>query len=152
MKIGNLCLPQTRPPQNLDEGSQTMAVNQFGDIVLINEDYKLVYSALRGGENGKTYPFLVDCSGSSKAFEEFEYKNIEFNDEGNMLLVYNSSSVGFIGIPNKNAPGGNFDYSAMELNPCHFSELLSDTDFATSKDESGVSVVKAAFHPQVAIT
>ncbi len=142
-----LHLPKVRPPQNLDGGSQTTAINQFGDIVLVNEDYKLVYSALREGGQGKVRPITVDCSGSSKAFEEFEYNNVEFNEEGNMLLVYSTSSVGFINIPNKNAPGGNFDDNMMELNPCHFCELLSDTDFATSKDRGGVSVVKAAFHP-----
>ena len=35
-----LRLPQTRPPSNLDGdgGSQTTAINQFGDMVLIGED------------------------------------------------------------------------------------------------------------------
>ena len=105
-----LRLPQTRPPSNLDGdgGSQTTAINQFGDMVLIGEDYKLVYTALREGGQGQgsVRPFSVDCSGSSKAFEEFKYNNVEFNEDGNMLLVYSAGSVGFIAIPNKNAPGG----------------------------------------------
>ena len=56
----------------------------------------------------------MDCSGSSKAFEEFKYNNVEFNEDGNMLLVYSAGSVGFIAIPNKNAPGGNLDDNMME--------------------------------------
>jgi hypothetical protein len=131
---------------DLPGGSKTLTVSPYGNMVMIDDSYELVFSDLRneGSSGALPMPLPVDCSRWHQRFKDGKFNNIEFNAEGDMLLVYNERSVGFIAIPTKNAPDGSFDASMMELNPCSFSELLADNDVVR---DGSVKVVKVAFHP-----
>lgn len=133
------------PPIDLPGGSKTMAVSPYGNVVMVNQDYELLYSDLRNeGSTRAPQELPVDCSGWDREFKDAKFNNIEFNSEGNILLVWSKNSIGFLAIPTKNAPDGSFDASMMAINPCPFCELLSDNDVVR---DGSVKVLKVAFHP-----
>ena len=119
------------PPFDLPGGSKTLTVSPYGNVVMINQDYDLLYSDLRNEGSARVPRELpVDCSGWDREFKDGKFNNLEFNSEGNILLVWSENSIGFLAIPTKNAPDGSFNDSMMAINPCPFCELLSDNDVA----------------------
>ena len=146
----------------------TQCVNQHGDTVLLCEDGLLRFHDLRSAseetvsiDESESTCHLLHLDESSlqteenihmatemklgASFAERKYRNVSFNNEGDMLLVWNESSVGIVAISAKAAPEGNLHPISVSENPCPFHLLGSS--YMNSYKTINVKVVQAAFHP-----
>ena len=85
--------------------NKTLTVDQYGNAVLLDDQYELYFRDLRAGqddEDSATLRLEVDCGGgaeSGESFAEHKFTNIQFNSEGNVILCHSSTSIGVVTIP-----------------------------------------------------
>lgn len=114
--------------EEMEGFTSTLAVSVNGDVAVLTSEGDLKFGSLRGSNASLT---TLEVFGLSKE-EVLGFKSLEFNKDGNVLLLWSSDRVGFL------------EMSPVAGGPCAYTNIWN---IVTVADGPTYPVVKAAFHP-----
>ena len=126
---------------------QRVAVNQFGDVCSIAEDWSIRLASLKSSEPMDLSSFPLD-SDSMTLIKSLKFSNIEYNSNGTILLLWSDYSIGVIEIPKALAPDGCLLRNTSKV--CNFFFIAED--YISTKRNNEKILNKASFHPMSPFT